>query len=51
MAHSDVIPDIEQITSINPDVVIRWADQGDAATYIEPIEAAGYPVIGLTYGT
>ncbi|WP_127841992.1 ABC transporter substrate-binding protein [Actinomyces wuliandei] len=51
VANSDFIPNVEEITSINPDVVIQWADQGDAATYIEPIEAAGYPVIGLTYGT
>ena len=51
VANSDFIPNVEEITRINPDVVIQWADQGDSATYIEPIEAAGYPVIGLRYGT
>ncbi|WP_103064332.1 ABC transporter substrate-binding protein [Actinomyces qiguomingii] len=51
VANSDFIPNVEEITRINPDVVIQWADQGDSATYIDPIEAAGYPVIGLRYGT
>lgn len=48
---SDFVPNVEEIIAIDPDVVIQWADQGDAATFIDPIEAAGYPVIGLEYGT
>lgn len=48
---ADFVPNMEEIIAIDPDVVIQWADQGDAATFIDPIEAAGYPVIGLEYGT
>lgn len=47
----DFIPNVETIIDLDPDVVIQWATQGDPATFIEPIEAAGYPVIGLNYGT
>lgn len=47
----DFVPNIETIIDLDPDVVIQWADQGDDETFIDPIEAAGYPVIGLTYGT
>lgn len=48
---SNFVPNVETIISLNPDVVIQWADQGDDATFIDPIENAGYPVIGLEYGT
>lgn len=47
----DFVPNVEAIIEIDPDVVIQWADQGDYDTFIGPIEAAGYPVIGLEYGT
>lgn len=47
----DFVPNVETIIELDPDVVIQWADQGDDETFIDPIEAAGYPVIGLTYGT
>lgn len=42
-------PNVEQIISLKPDVVIQWGDQGDAI--IEPIRRAGIPVVGLKYGT
>lgn len=48
---ADFVPNVETIIDLQPDVVIQWADQGDDATFIAPIEAAGIPVIGLTYGT
>lgn len=48
---ADFVPNVETIIELDPDVVIQWADQGDNAVFIEPIEAAGYPVIGLQYGT
>ncbi|SHK06854.1 iron complex transport system substrate-binding protein [Pseudonocardia thermophila] len=47
----DFVPNVETIIQIDPDVVIQWAHQGDYNTFIGPIEAAGYPVIGLQYGT
>lgn len=47
----DFVPNVETIIELDPDVVIQWADQGDHETFIGPIEAAGYPVIGLQYGT
>lgn len=48
---SDFVPNVETIAEIDPDVVIQWADQGDKDVYVAPIEEAGYPVIGLEYGT
>lgn len=51
IAGPDFVPNIEEITKLKPDVVIQWADQGDAAKMIKPIEDAGIPVIGLKYGT
>lgn len=51
IAGSDFVPNVETIIELDPDVVIQWADQGDPETLIEPIEAAGIPVIALKYGT
>lgn len=51
IAGPDFVPNIEEITKLKPDVVIQWADQGDAAKMIKPIEDLGIPVIGLKYGT
>lgn len=51
VAGPDFVPNVETIIELDPDVVIQWADQGDYETFIGPIEAAGYPVIGLQYGT
>lgn len=48
---SDFVPNVETIIELDPDVVIQWADQGDDSVFIDPIESAGYPVIGLQYGT
>lgn len=48
---SDFVPNVETLVNLDPDVVIQWADQGDSAVFIDPIEGAGYPVIGLEYGT
>jgi iron complex transport system substrate-binding protein len=46
---SDFIPNVESIVALHPDVVIQWGDRGDA--YTAPLEQAGIPVVGLTYGT
>lgn len=48
---ADLVPNVETIAEINPDVVIQWAGQGDAGVYLDPIEEAGYPVIALEFGT
>lgn len=42
-------PNIETITSLNPDVVFQWADQGDGL--VEPLENAGFKTVCLLYGT
>ncbi len=42
-------PNVEQLISLKPDVVIQWGDQGDGI--IEPIRRAGIAVVGLKYGT
>lgn len=46
---SDFVPNVESIVALHPDVVIQWGDRGEA--YTAPLEQAGIPVIGLTYGT
>ncbi|MDF0528779.1 ABC transporter substrate-binding protein [Tsukamurella sp. 8F] len=46
---SDFVPNVETITQLDPDVVIQWGDRGTGVT--QPIENAGYPVVGLKYGT
>ncbi len=43
------IPNIEELLSINPDVVLQWALK--TAEYIEPMERVGLTVVGLSYGT
>lgn len=48
---ADFVPNVETIADIDPDVVIQWASQGDDAVYIDPLEEAGFPVIGLEYGS
>lgn len=45
----DFVPNVETILNLNPDVVIQWGDRGDEV--IKPIEDAGFPVVGLEYGT
>ncbi|MGC5025053.1 ABC transporter substrate-binding protein [Tsukamurella sp. DT100] len=49
IAGSDFVPSVETVTKLDPDVVIQWGDRGEGVT--QPIETAGYPVIGLRYGT
>lgn len=48
-AGPDFIPNVETLLDIDPDVVIQWGNQGDELT--RPIEDAGFPVVGLQYGT
>lgn len=42
-------PNVEAVLNLNPDLVVQWAGRGDEL--LEPMEAVGLPVIGLTYGT
>ncbi|MEU7019338.1 ABC transporter substrate-binding protein [Streptomyces sp. NPDC046203] len=49
IAGADFVPNVETTLSLKPDVVIQWGDQGDEV--IDPLENAGFKVIGLTYGT
>lgn len=49
IAGSDFMPNVETLLELDPDVVIQWGDLGDEV--IQPIEDAGYPVVGLEYGT
>lgn len=46
---SDFVVSVETLAEIDPDVVIQWGDSGNEI--VDPIEAAGYPVVGLKYGT
>lgn len=46
---SSFTPNIETITSLSPDVVFQWADQGDGL--VEPLENAGFKTVCLLYGT
>ena len=49
VAGSDFVPNVETLLELDPDVVVQWGDNG--ADVIEPIENAGFPVVGLEYGT
>lgn len=49
IAGADFVPNVETVMGLAPDVVLQWADMGDEI--IQPLEAAGLKVIGLTYGT
>lgn len=42
-------PNMETILKHKPDVFIQWGDRSEEI--IQPIEAAGIPVLGLEYGT
>jgi len=42
-------PNVEELLKLRPDVVFQWADKGE--DILAPMERAGIPVIGLTYGT
>lgn len=46
---SSFTPNIETLTSLDPDVVFQWADQGDGL--VEPLETAGFKTVCLLYGT
>jgi iron complex transport system substrate-binding protein len=48
VAGADFAPNVESILNLHPDVVVQWADQGDAI--ITPLEEAGLNVVGLDYG-
>lgn len=49
VANASFDPNVETILNLDPDVVIQWGNKGDSIT--APIEQAGFPVIGLKYGT
>jgi iron complex transport system substrate-binding protein len=49
VAGADFAPDVESILGLHPDVVVQWADHGDAI--ITPLEEAGLKVVGLDYGS
>ncbi len=49
VAGSDFVPNIETVLELDPDVVVQWGDMGTDVT--EPLENAGFPVVGLEYGT
>lgn len=49
VAGSDFIPNLETLLELDPDVVVQWGDRGPDV--IAPIESAGFPVVGLEYGT
>ncbi|MFD4441964.1 ABC transporter substrate-binding protein [Nocardia sp. NPDC058519] len=43
------VPNVETLLQLDPDVVVQWGDRGADVT--DPIEKAGFPVVGLKYGT
>ncbi|MGI5219494.1 ABC transporter substrate-binding protein [Nocardia sp. CA-290969] len=49
VAGNDFVPNTETLLQLDPDVVIQWGDRGSEVT--APIENAGFPVVGLEYGT
>jgi iron complex transport system substrate-binding protein len=49
VADRSFVPNMEQILSLEPDLVVQWGDMGDEV--IDPIEQAGIPTVGLEYGT
>lgn len=49
IAGDDFVPNMEEILSLNPDVVVQWGDMGNDG--VAPIESTGIPVVGLQYGT
>lgn len=49
VAGNDFVPNVETLLQLDPDVVVQWGDRGPDVT--APIEAAGFPIVGLKYGT
>ncbi|WP_328713197.1 ABC transporter substrate-binding protein [Nocardia salmonicida] len=49
VAGNDFVPNVETLLQLDPDVVVQWGDRGNDV--IAPIESAGFPVVGLKYGT
>ncbi|GAB2464027.1 hypothetical protein GCM10007967_18030 [Xylanimonas ulmi] len=49
IAGNDFMPNVEELLAQDPQVVITWGDKGD--DIIEPIRAAGLPVLLCEYGT
>jgi len=48
VGNQDFAPNVEGILSLDPDVVVQWASQGDEI--IQPLENAGLTVLGVNYG-
>ena len=49
VADANFAPNVEAITALAPDVVVQWGDEGPGI--VAPLENAGLPVVGLSYGT
>lgn len=49
VAGNDFMPNVETLLELDPDVVVQWGDRGPDV--VRPIEDAGFPVVGLEYGT
>jgi iron complex transport system substrate-binding protein len=49
VAGQDFAPNVESILALEPDLVVQWGDEGTEIT--APLEQAGLPVLGLSYGT
>jgi iron complex transport system substrate-binding protein len=49
VAGNDFVPNVETLLELDPDVVVQWGDNGP--DIVRPIEEAGFPVVGLEYGT
>ncbi|MEN3930199.1 ABC transporter substrate-binding protein [Microvirga sp. W0021] len=49
IAGTDFIPNVEELASVNPDLVIQWGDIGDGA--MAPLLNAGLKAMFVTYGT
>jgi len=49
IASETFAPNIESVLALKPDLVVQWANQGDAI--IAPLDNAGLSVLGVEYGT
>lgn len=49
VADQDFAPNVESVLKLKPDVVVQWANLGDAV--LNPMEDAGLKVVGVQYGS